>query len=124
MSTGDRDAGVSEHREVDNPFEEINSKPRVSNQYRVVHVKGDGRCLFQSIIVEMYLSLQTVERNENGKPLDPMLDVYVHKVSLMNYERKWFHICVLISATTQIFKAMLLMPICHHEYDLHRYRSV
>ena len=75
LSTVDRDAGVSEHREIGNSSKEINSKPSVSNQ-KIVHVKGDGRCLFQSLIVGMYQNLQTIERNDDGKPLDPMLDVY------------------------------------------------
>ena len=76
VPSGDTDSRVNEHIETRGSPEEGTSTPGVSNQYKLVHEEADGRCLFRSLVVGMNQSLQMVERNDNGKSFDTMLEVY------------------------------------------------
>lgn len=48
--SGDSDTGVIKYSEIGNSSGAINSLPSVSKQYKIVHIEGDGRCLFRSLI--------------------------------------------------------------------------
>lgn len=56
--------------------DEVDENSYPSSNWKVVHIQGDGRCLFRSIVTALTTSLQTAKRDSLGHVEDEELSEF------------------------------------------------